>query len=576
MNHYAFLPQEQSLADRVQEMEEIARQLAAATEEADQALVELQGLYDVARVLSASLELPKILQATASHLARLTYAQSSAVWMVNDNALRLKAAHHLTPEMMSRLNGVTGRSVRLPLLAQESCLWEAARHKEAIAVQRFSLDRPYDQWLLHRLQADFLVAVPLVVQELVIGLVTLHGCDQRLLQKVDLAKTIVQQAAIVIQNAQLYEEVRQLNQSLEVRVETRTAELVIETSQNSAILASIADGVIASDFYGNILLVNPAAEAILGRSSAALLGGKIADLFGPADGQRVNQLFQTLKMVALNGATAPVEMQEVVFEIGHRIINARLTLARTPNHEAIGMVIALRDITKEVEADRAKTEFISTVSHELRTPMTSIKGYTELMLHDAAGPLTDPQREWLSTVARNAGRLSLLINDLLDVAQIEAGKVRLNLRPVAIRDLVEQVFQTLQTQAEKKGLALVMTAAPDLPSIKVDSDRIIQVLMNLVGNSIAYTEQGAVQVSLQCVANSFRVTVQDSGVGIAPEDMSRIFERFYRADNPVVQANSGTGLGLPIVKTFVEMHGGRIWVDSELGKGSMFTFILPV
>jgi PAS domain S-box-containing protein len=576
MNGYTFLTQERSLADRVMEMEEIARQLAAATEEADQALVEMQALYEVARALSATLELPKILNATASHLARLTYAKSSAVWMVNDNVLRLKAAYQLTPEMMSRLNGVTGRSVRLPLLAQESCLWEAARRKEAIAARRTTLDRPYDQWLLHRLQADFLVAVPLVVQELVIGLVTLHGGDERLLSKVDLAKTIGQQAAIVIQNAQLYEEVRQLNLSLEARVEMRTAELVIETSQNSAILASIADGVIASDFYGHILLVNPTAEAILGQESAALVGRKLADLFGPADGQRVTQLFQSLRKAGLKGATAPVEMQEFVFEMGHQVINARLTLARTPSHEAIGMVMALRDITKEVEADRAKTEFISTVSHELRTPMTSIKGYTELLLHGAAGPLSDSQREWLGTVARNAGRLSLLINDLLDVAQIEAGKVRLNLRPVAMPELVEQVFQTLQTQAEKKGLALKLTAAPGLPFIEVDSDRMIQVLMNLIGNAVAYTERGQVQVSLQGIANSLQVTVRDSGVGIAPEDMSHIFERFYRSNDPVVQANSGTGLGLPIVKTFVEMHGGRIWVESEMGKGSTFTFILPL
>jgi signal transduction histidine kinase len=197
------------------------------------------------------------------------------------------------------------------------------------------------------------------------------------------------------------------------------------------------------------------------------------------------------------------------------------------------------------------------------------------MLHGAAGPLTDPQREWLGTIARNAGRLSLLINDLLDVAQIEAGKVRLNLRPVALPELVQQVFQTLEGQAAQKGLALSISAAPDLPPVRVDSDRIIQVLMNLVGNSIAYTEAGRVHVCLHCIANSIQVSIQDSGVGIAPEDLSRIFERFYRADHPVVQANSGTGLGLPIVKTFVEMHGGRIWVESEPGKGSTFTFILP-
>jgi signal transduction histidine kinase len=238
------------------------------------------------------------------------------------------------------------------------------------------------------------------------------------------------------------------------------------------------------------------------------------------------------------------------------------------------MVTVLRDITREVEVDRAKSEFITTVSHELRTPMTSIKGYTELLLTQAMGPLNDQQTRFLEITQRNAERLSSLINDLPDVSRIEAGKVALNLQKVQLQDLAYQVYDTMLIRANEKGLDLRLEAMANLPMVTADSDRITQVLMNLVGNAIAYTEKGSVTICLAQTNGTVQVAVKDSGIGISPADMPHIFERFHRSEHNVVQANSGSGLGLSIVKTFIEMHDGRIWVESEPGKGTTFTFIL--
>ncbi|MCI0395695.1 MAG: ATP-binding protein [Chloroflexi bacterium] len=579
-----------SLTERMQEMEDIARQLAAATEEADQALVQLQSLYEVAQELTTSLDLPHILQATATALGRFTGADSSAIWLISDNVLQMKAAYGLPPATINRLNRSANGQSHGPWLAQDSCLREATRRKEPVTVQAAATPRPGDHWLLESLSSTCLAAIPLVVQDVVIGLATLHSSTDHILAKLDLARTIAQQAAVVIQNGQLYEEVRQLNQSLENRIAARTHELVeekkrlagilraqeVEASQKEAILASIADGVIACDCNGTILLLNPAAEEILGERGEFIAGRhQIFDLFEPGRREKVWQMFRALRKAGTNEGIAPVEMQEVIFEIDHRVISARLTLALGPAQEAIGLVTVLRDITREVEADRAKTDFISTVSHELRTPMTSIKGYTELMAREVAGPLTDQQRDWLVAVTRSAERLTMLINDLLDVAQIEAGKVRLEMQPVDLCQLAEQVLEVLLPAAQKKEIDLILQASPDLPPIQGDWGRITQVLTNLVGNAVTYTECGSVAVSIRPLNGHVQVSVQDTGIGIAPDELGHIFERFYRSSHPVVQNSRGTGLGLPIVKKFIEMHGGRIWVESEPGRGSTFTFILP-
>ncbi|MFQ5435551.1 MAG: sensor histidine kinase, partial [Anaerolineae bacterium] len=203
-------------------------------------------------------------------------------------------------------------------------------------------------------------------------------------------------------------------------------------------------------------------------------------------------------------------------------------------------------------------------------------GYATLLRQEAVGPLGEKQKYFLDIIRRNANRLSLLINDLLDVSRIESGKVKLVLKEVQLADLAQQVVESLAVSAAEKDLSLTLDAPANLPPVRVDGGCITQVLTNLVGNAIAYTETGGIEVSLQVVADVVQVSVKDSGIGLSPEEMAHIFDRFYRADHTVVQANTGTGLGLSIVKIFVEMHGGRIWVESQPNEGATFSFILPL
>jgi signal transduction histidine kinase len=253
-----------------------------------------------------------------------------------------------------------------------------------------------------------------------------------------------------------------------------------------------------------------------------------------------------------------------------------MTLASTANREFLGVVTVLRDMTREVEADRAKTEFISTVSHELRTPMTSIKGYADFLAQGAVGPLQQQQKHFLDVIRRNADRLSLLINDLLDISRIESGKVRLDLKETELSQLIDQAVESMLIAAQNKGLYLNCTTLPNLPPVMADWDRLTQVLTNLLGNAINYTETGSVHVSVKAEGEKVWTEIKDTGIGISAEVLPFIYDRFYRGDDSAVQSNSGTGLGLSIVKAIVEMHGGELLVESEPNLGSTFTFVLPV
>jgi signal transduction histidine kinase len=250
-------------------------------------------------------------------------------------------------------------------------------------------------------------------------------------------------------------------------------------------------------------------------------------------------------------------------------------------NDFLGTVSIFRDITHEVEVDRLKSEFVATVSHELRTPMTSIRGYVDILLMGAAGALNENQTHFLSIVKNNTERLNILVNDLLDISRIEAGRVTLAPQSLDLRDLAEDALADLlrRSQEENKPMAFALDAAKNLPRVQGDAERIRQVLGNLVSNAYHYTpENGQITVHITVTdGNEVQVDVMDTGVGIPVEDQGRIFDRFYRGEDPLVLATPGTGLGLAIVKQLVEMHNGRIWLKSEgIGKGSTFSFTLPV
>lgn len=258
-----------------------------------------------------------------------------------------------------------------------------------------------------------------------------------------------------------------------------------------------------------------------------------------------------------------------------------LQLYSTPVHGAdghyLGRLYVFRDVTREREVDRMKTEFVSLVSHELRTPLTSIKGFTDLILDGDAGDITDEQREYLGTVKKNADRLVALINDLLDISRIESGRIQIDKQPVSLKEIVDLVVATLAPQIQQKSQTLTVTVDAGLPPMACDRDRIIQVVTNLLSNAHKYTPYGgALYVAATREGDFVRVAVTDNGSGISLEDQKKLFTKFYRVDSSLTRQVGGTGLGLSIVKSIVELHGGRVAVESEIGKGSTFSFTVPI
>ncbi|MFN2127127.1 MAG: sensor histidine kinase, partial [Anaerolineales bacterium] len=226
--------------------------------------------------------------------------------------------------------------------------------------------------------------------------------------------------------------------------------------------------------------------------------------------------------------------------------------------------------------NKHKSEFLANMSHELRTPLNAILGYTELIIDNIYGDVTDKIKDVLERVEKNGQHLLNLINDVLDLSKIEAGRLYLSLNDYSIQDVIQTVFISVEALAGEKNLELKMKVSEGLKTGKGDEQRIAQVILNLVGNAIKFTEQGKIEVNATVSNESFLISVSDTGPGLSETDQKKIFDEFQQADNSSTRAKGGTGLGLSISKKIVEMHGGRIWVDSILGKGSTFSFTLPI
>ncbi len=233
----------------------------------------------------------------------------------------------------------------------------------------------------------------------------------------------------------------------------------------------------------------------------------------------------------------------------------------------------------EEEAKKAvqiKSEFISMVSHELRTPLTVIKEGIAMTLDGLAGPLNDEQRDFLVAAKRNVDRLTRLINNILDFQKLESGKVDFNIEKDDINEVIKVVQKELAYQAKEKGLDLILKLGENLPMIKFDRDKITQVLMNLINNSIKFTDKGSITISTTQEGNVIGVSVKDTGIGIEKKEIPRLFHKFEQVSKTEDKRTGGTGLGLAISKEIIVIHKGKIWVESELGRGATFYFVLPV
>jgi PAS domain S-box-containing protein len=263
-------------------------------------------------------------------------------------------------------------------------------------------------------------------------------------------------------------------------------------------------------------------------------------------------------------------------------VDVSLSVLKDPDGHITGSIGVIRDITERKEADRKikeamdlKSQFISTVSHELRTPLTIIKEDIALIMDGAAGRIKSKQREILEIAQRNIDRLARLINDVLDFQKLQSGRVKFNMQNNHINNIIENVYNTMAGTVKKKGIELRLAVDNNLPKVIFDSDKMIQVLTNLVSNAMKFTDKGSITIATHRIENSIRVSVIDTGCGMKQEDLPKLFQQFQQLGSGN-RKTGGTGLGLAISKDIVEKHGGRIWVESEFGKGTTMHFLLPI
>ncbi len=365
-------------------------------------------------------------------------------------------------------------------------------------------------------------------------------------------------------------ELRELGKALNLMSEqlaTRLRQLTRERTELRATLASMVEGVLLVDPQGRIVLVN---QALLG----------LLDLSGSIVGRTALEAFRNVllhEMIAHSLEGREVRDRELSLAgSSERAFAANAACLHSEQGEILGAVVVLHDITRLKQLENIRKEFVANVSHELRTPLSMIKGYVETLL-DEIPPDPATLRNFLATIQKHSNRLEILITDLLTISVLESAQAPLDVAPVALGSIVEAVAEEMAAPARAKSIVLRIELPSDLPMIRANGARLHQVLSNLLDNAVKYTPLGGwACVSARTDRGHVEVCVEDNGCGIAPEHLPHLFERFYRVDRARSREMGGTGLGLSIVKHIVQVHGGRVWVESEPGRGSRFFFTVPI
>jgi signal transduction histidine kinase len=556
----------------------------------------VEALYRISRELGASLDLDRVLDRALSLILQTVQAERSSVFMLDRQTERLVQRATLwigadgEEELRRNDLPVGGRATRFRV-GEGVAGWVMENKQPAIINDVYEDPRWMDPEGRER-QHRSVLAVPLIVSDEALGALLLYHSQLDFFthEHLRLVEAVAAQVASAINNAGLYNYVFESAERLGTMIKTQQR----ETAKTEAILEGVADGVMVADETGLVIRFNAAAERILNTPRIQVLGRSIDELLGlyGGSGAAWSKALERWKVMPPQVGQETLFAEQLEFE--DKIVSVLLSPV-VMHDEFLGTVSLFRDITQEVEVDKAKSEFVSTVSHELRTPMTAVKGYADILVMGAAGVLTGDQQRFLSIIKTNADRLTMLVNDLLDIGRIDSRRVELNVQAIQLGQAVQAVIESLQAKASAKAQHLRADIPDGLPPVVGDQDRLTQILTNLISNAQQYTPTGGhITVRARMVTRLERasahaeaesepkspsemvqIDVIDDGIGIAPEDLDKIFERFFRSDHPFVQETTGTGLGLSITESLVEMHGGEIWVESELGEGSKFSFTLP-
>ena len=540
---------------------------------------EQQNTETLLRILtevSSSLDLDRALNRTLSLLNEAIGAEQGTIMLLHpgDNLLYYRAGYGY----LSNQSEEGGRGFSLKV--GEGLAGWVVQNREAALIDDLRMDQRWVQSGSTSHEHRSAIVAPLLVAEDVIGVLMVFRREERYFtpDALNLVKAIASQVAVAINNAHLYELIRDQAERLGSMLRKQQE----EASRSQAILEAVADGVLVTGPNNRITFLNSSIQKILDIKAEHVMDQPLED-FGGLFGKAASSWMQTIRGWSQSpGSYQSGDTYAEQLELGDGHI-ALIHLAPVIlQNDFLGTVSIFRDITHEVEVDRLKSEFVATVSHELRTPMTAIKGYVDVLMMGAAGAVSENQSHFLSIVKNNIDRLNILVNDLLDISRIEAGRVILDPQSLDLREIAEDVIGDLlrRSQEEGKPMTLSLNAPKNLPRVMGDAERVRQVIDNLVDNAYHYTpENGTIKVKIHALnTTEVQVDIEDNGVGIAPADQERVFERFYRGEHPLVLATPGTGLGLPIVRQLVEMHNGQIWMKSEglPGKGSVFSFTLPI
>ena len=498
-------------------------------------LEDLSLLLQISQAVSATLELPKGMPFILEGALRATNAQVARIVLLSADG---------DPQM------AMGRGEpREGLGGLDLALAKAARDLESpLVVQNLARARTLADPEMLEGPIKAVIALPVRTKDQVLAVMWVgYGAVRRFdTSGIDLLSTLASQMAVLMENARLFQAAEGGRRRLE------------------AILTSTTDAVLVTDRDDRILLVNPAAERAFGVAAGAVVDQKVCEA----------GLAPALARVCEEQLSPREALTEEVPLPDGRTLYASVSTILNADGGRIGRVAVMRDITHFKELDEMKSDFVATVSHDLRAPLTFMRGYTTML--PMVGDLNDKQREYVERILRGIGQMGELIDDLLDLGRIEAG-VGLERKPCHLGAILVEAVDSMRVHTVAKKLKLELEPAEGVAVVAGDAALLRQAVTNLVDNAIKYTRSGGtVKVGLAIRNGQAVIRVADTGIGIAPDDQVRLFEKFYRIKRRDTMDIRGTGLGLAIVKSIVERHGGKVWVDSELNRGSTFYISLPL
>jgi signal transduction histidine kinase len=604
---------------------DLEKKVEDRTHELSEALEQQTATSEVLRVISSSPgELEPVFNTMLENATRICDAKFGMLFLHDAGVFRNVASHDVPPAWAEYLqrNPIIRPEPNLPL--GRVARTKGVAHIADVTQEQAYIDRvPPLVGVADLGGVRTLVAVPMLKEKELLGAIGMFRQEVRPFtdKQIALVASFASQTVIAIENVRLLKELRtrttELAQSVgELRALGEVSQAVNSTLEFETVLNTIVTKAVqlSSTDAGTIYVFDEATEVFQLRATYGMDDALIAAIkdrhirIGDAGIGQVAERREPVQVPDLC-LEPPNATLDVVLRAGFRallivpllgaeeIVGALVVRRKQPGEfpkSAVDLlqtfaaqsVLAIQNAhlftqigekSRQLEVvSQHKSQFLANMSHELRTPLNAILGYTELILDNIYGDTPERMRGVLNRVQRNGKHLLGLINDVLDLSKIEAGQLTLSLSDYSIKDVVHSVFLAVESLATEKQLALKVDLPSDLPAGRGDERRLTQVLLNLVGNAIKFTDQGEVAIKAAAASGSYTLSVRDTGPGIDPADQAKIFEEFQQVDSSITKNKAGTGLGLSIARRIIEMHGGRIWVESSVGHGATFVLNVPV